>query len=138
LLVLLYFVQYQYPAADNNLIGEENAHFKRNNVVWDKNKFSFLFICLAKICRLNINIFFTRSQNASGGAFPGRRLRTSYTFVNNRIHAIYALYTTVFRRNTRGRITIVYDRDRTRRNTAKYWDRIRPYIIVFICENKMI
>ena len=42
-----------------------------------------------------------------------------YGAVYDRIHAKYAPYTTVFRHKTCDRITIVYARDRIRRNTAR-------------------
>ena len=48
-----------------------------------------------------------------------------YDAVYDRIHTMYAPYTTVFRRNTCDRITIVSVRDRIRPDTAKYGDRIR-------------
>ena len=59
-----------------------------------------------------------------------------YGAVYDRIHAKYAPYTTVFRHKTCDRITIVYARDRIRRNTAKYggrkrsvYRRKRPYFL---------
>ena len=53
-----------------------------------------------------------------------------YGVVYDRIHVIYAPYTTVFGRKTCDRITIVFDRDRIRRNTAKYGDRIGAFSVV--------
>ncbi len=62
---------------------------------------------------------------------PGRSLRTPYTAVYDavydRIHAIYASYTTVFRRITWSSITVGYLRGRIRRNT----ERLRSWTTVF-------
>jgi hypothetical protein len=50
--------------------------------------------------------------------------------VYGRKRSYTAAYTTVFGRNTCDRITIVCDRDRIRRDTAKYGDRIGAFSIV--------
>ena len=74
-----------------------------------------------------------------------RSFTTIYDPVYDRIHAIYAPYTTVFFRITWLSITIVFLRDHIRRNTEKnggrkrsvyrrkrpYFHRIRSYTIVF-------
>ncbi len=51
--------------------------------------------------------------------------KRSFTTVYDRLHTIYAPYTTVFLRITWPSITVVYLHDRVRRNTEKYGDRIR-------------
>jgi hypothetical protein len=50
---LLHQLQEKFPAVDNNLIGERNAHFKRKNVARGKNEFSFLSVYTAKITFLS-------------------------------------------------------------------------------------
>ncbi len=66
---------------------------------------------LTKIESVSLNLL---NLDCEQHRFPGRWLRTPYTVVNDRIHAIYAPYTTVFLRITCDSITIVFDRDRIR------------------------